>query len=107
MHVLIMVSEAVVLLYCRPLFKLPARMVLYVVSLVEWMRDKLDYRKSHPMSAQYLVCIASRTRTFNCSAAQKFIGYSPVVSLEVSFRGFLCFPSCCFTAFSCIYNFLC
>ncbi|KAL6342421.1 hypothetical protein AAG906_009094 [Vitis piasezkii] len=68
--------------YQRPLFKLPAGMVLYVLSLVEWMRDKLDFRSNHPVSAQYVVQIASRTRTFNCSAAQKHIGYSPVVSLE-------------------------
>lgn len=31
-----------------------------------------------------MVSIASRTRTFDCSAAQEKIGYSPIVSLAVS-----------------------
>jgi hypothetical protein len=53
--------------------------------VVEWIREKLGSRKyNHDISARFFH-VASCTRTFNCSAAQKYIGYSPVVSLEVSF----------------------
>ncbi|RVW20734.1 3beta-hydroxysteroid-dehydrogenase/decarboxylase isoform 3 [Vitis vinifera] len=69
------------LAHFQPLFKLPAGMVLYVLSLVEWMRDKLDFRSNHPVSAQYVVQIPHALElSMLCST--KHIGYSPVVSLE-------------------------
>ncbi|XP_050213284.1 3beta-hydroxysteroid-dehydrogenase/decarboxylase [Mercurialis annua] len=68
--------------YQRPLIKLPAHMVWCVLVFAKWMHEKLDFRKyNHSLSA-YFFRLASHTRTFNCSAAQKYIGYSPVVSLD-------------------------
>ncbi|KAF5465400.1 hypothetical protein F2P56_015413 [Juglans regia] len=68
--------------YQRPLIKVPARMVWYILLLVKWVHEKLGSRKyNHSVSVHYIQ-VASRTRTFNCAAAQKHIGYSPVVSME-------------------------
>ncbi|KAK3031891.1 hypothetical protein RJ639_035201 [Escallonia herrerae] len=39
-------------------------------------------RLNHFESVQNIIRLASCTRTFNCSAAEKHIGYTPVVSLE-------------------------
>lgn len=72
--------------YQRPSIKVPARIVSYVLLVVEWIREKLGSRKyNHDISARFFH-VASCTRTFNCSAAQKYIGYSPVVSLEDGIR---------------------
>ncbi|XP_011007411.1 PREDICTED: 3beta-hydroxysteroid-dehydrogenase/decarboxylase isoform 3-like isoform X1 [Populus euphratica] len=72
--------------YQRPSIKVPARIVSYVLLVVEWIREKLGSRKyNYDISARFFH-LASCTRTFNCSAAQKYIGYSPVVSLEDGIR---------------------
>lgn len=63
--------------YQRPMIKLPTRVVKYIISLLKAMRLKIDFT-----SINYIFELSSRTRTFNCSAAQKHIGYSPIVSLE-------------------------
>ena len=81
---------------CRPSIKVPARMTSYILLLVKWMHEKLGFRKyNHSVSVHY-VQLASRSRTFNCTASQKHIGYSPVVSLEVSVfvksHSFMYFP---------------
>ncbi|XAR71111.1 3-beta-hydroxysteroid-4-alpha-carboxylate 3-dehydrogenase (decarboxylating) [Bertholletia excelsa] len=55
--------------YQRPMIKLPARLEQPIVSLIKWMDAKMESKT---------LC----TRTFNCSAAQKHIGYSTVVSME-------------------------
>ncbi|KAK4566607.1 hypothetical protein RGQ29_002751 [Quercus rubra] len=68
--------------YPRPSIKVPARMAWYILLLVKWMHEKLGFSNyNHSVSAHY-VQLASRSRTFNCTAAQKHFGYSPVVSLE-------------------------
>ncbi|CAK7322649.1 unnamed protein product [Dovyalis caffra] len=68
--------------YQRPSIKIPAWIVCYVLLVVKWMHEKLGSKKyNHDVSARF-IHLASCTRTFNCSAAQKYIGYSPVVSLE-------------------------
>ncbi|KAM3750267.1 hypothetical protein ACB098_04G024200 [Castanea mollissima] len=68
--------------YPRPSIKVPARMARYILLLFKWMHEKLGFRNyNHSVSAHY-VQLASRSRTFNCTAAQKNIKYSPVVSLE-------------------------
>ncbi|WCJ41297.1 3-beta hydroxysteroid dehydrogenase/isomerase family protein [Euphorbia peplus] len=68
--------------YQRPLIKIPARMVWYILLFAKLMHEKLGFRRyNHSLSA-YFFRLASHTRTFNCSAAQKYIGYSPVVSLD-------------------------
>ncbi|MBA0681303.1 hypothetical protein Goari_023118 [Gossypium aridum] len=58
-------------------------MVSYVVILSEYIHDKLGYRMyKYSVSPHYIVQLASRNRTFDCSAAQKHLGYSLIVSLE-------------------------
>ncbi|XVF37669.1 hypothetical protein REPUB_Repub20aG0029500 [Reevesia pubescens] len=69
--------------YQRPFIKVPAWMVSFILSLRQCIHDKLLSRMhKYTMSPHYIVQLASHTRTFDCSAAQKHLGYSPVVSLE-------------------------
>uniref|UniRef100_A0A2P2L7I0 Reticulon-like protein n=4 Tax=Rhizophora mucronata TaxID=61149 RepID=A0A2P2L7I0_RHIMU len=70
--------------YQRPLIKLPASILQHVLLAVKWMHEKLGSRKYNHFMLTHFFYLASHTRTFNCTAAQKHIGYSPVVSLEVS-----------------------
>lgn len=78
--------EAVHSFYCRPFIRLPIRLVWYIFLLVKWTRHSLGLRShNHPLSAFYFVQLATHTRTFDCTSAQKHIGYSPIVSQEVSF----------------------
>ncbi|KAL6582154.1 hypothetical protein OROMI_006168 [Orobanche minor] len=69
--------------YQRPVISLPARMVHCVVYLIKLLHVKPDFRKLDLCAS---VCnissLASHTRTFSCSAAQKHIQYSPIVSVE-------------------------
>ncbi|XP_022761619.1 3beta-hydroxysteroid-dehydrogenase/decarboxylase isoform X2 [Durio zibethinus] len=67
--------------YQRPFIKVPTWMVSYILSLRQCINDKLRFRK-YSVSPHYILQLASHTRTFDCSAAQKHLGYSPVVSLE-------------------------
>ncbi|KAF4370999.1 3beta-hydroxysteroid-dehydrogenase/decarboxylase [Cannabis sativa] len=67
--------------YQRPLIKLPARMVWHILSFIKWAHRKWGFLEcSHNLF--HYAQLASRSRTFNCSAAQKHIGYSPLVSNE-------------------------
>ncbi|KAK9200896.1 hypothetical protein WN944_016095 [Citrus x changshan-huyou] len=69
--------------YQRPFIKLPTGVVWYIILLLKWIHEKFGLRTyNHSLSACYIVQLASRTRTFDCIAAQKHTGYSPVVSLE-------------------------
>ncbi|KAJ8774795.1 hypothetical protein K2173_017241 [Erythroxylum novogranatense] len=68
--------------YQRPLIKIPARMLWYILRIVKGMHEKLGFRKYDHSLLDHFFHLASRTRTFNCTAAQKHIGYSPVISLE-------------------------
>ncbi|KAH9783499.1 3beta-hydroxysteroid-dehydrogenase/decarboxylase isoform 3 [Citrus sinensis] len=71
--------------YQRPFIKLPTGVVWYIILLVKWIHEKFGLRTyNHSLSACYIVQLASRTRTFDCIAAQKHTGYSPVVSLEAA-----------------------
>ncbi|CAL5211593.1 unnamed protein product [Lathyrus oleraceus] len=68
--------------YQRPFIKLPANLVQYILSVLMWLHEKLGPRCfSYPLLVRFLQ-LASHTQTFNCSPAQKDIGYSPIVSLE-------------------------
>ncbi|XP_020218229.1 3beta-hydroxysteroid-dehydrogenase/decarboxylase [Cajanus cajan] len=68
--------------YQRPFIKLPANLVQYILSVLKWLHEKLGPRYfSYPLLAHFFQ-LALYTRTFNCLAAQKDIGYSPIVSLE-------------------------
>ncbi|XP_044499796.1 3beta-hydroxysteroid-dehydrogenase/decarboxylase isoform X2 [Mangifera indica] len=69
--------------YQRPIIRLPIRLVWYIFLLVKWTRHSLGLRShNHPLSAFYFVQLATHTRTFDCTSAQKHIGYSPIVSQE-------------------------
>lgn len=60
-------------------------MVLFIVVLLYWILDKSgSHENAYPRLSRAMVYLLSCTRTFNCSNAQKHIGYSPIVSLEVS-----------------------
>ncbi|XP_058102490.1 3beta-hydroxysteroid-dehydrogenase/decarboxylase-like isoform X3 [Magnolia sinica] len=67
----------------RPWIHLPAMLVLIVVVLLEWVHKKFGpHINCQPQLNPSLVHFLSCTRTFNCSNAQKQLGYSPIVSLE-------------------------
>ncbi|KAI3470154.1 hypothetical protein Pfo_026817 [Paulownia fortunei] len=69
--------------YQRPVISLPAWVVHCIVYFIKLLHVKSDSRKLDPCVSVYNVAaLASRTRTFSCSAAQKHIRYSPVVSME-------------------------
>ncbi|TYI06575.1 hypothetical protein ES332_A10G167700v1 [Gossypium tomentosum] len=65
--------------YQRPYIKVPTWMVSCIVSLHQCRNDKLY---NYSVSPHYMLQLASRTRTFDCSAAQNHLGYSPVVSMK-------------------------
>ncbi|XP_062173553.1 3beta-hydroxysteroid-dehydrogenase/decarboxylase isoform X2 [Alnus glutinosa] len=68
--------------YQRPFIKVPVTVVGYILLIFKWMHGKLGFKKYNHSVSAYYIQLASRTRTFDCTAAQKHIGYSPVVSLE-------------------------
>ncbi|KAJ8642592.1 hypothetical protein MRB53_004340 [Persea americana] len=69
--------------YPRPKFRLPVKMVLFIVVLLYWILEKSgSHETAYPRLSRAMVYLLSCTRTFNCSNAQKHIGYSPIVSLE-------------------------
>ncbi|XP_027119612.1 3beta-hydroxysteroid-dehydrogenase/decarboxylase isoform X1 [Coffea arabica] len=63
--------------YQRPVITLPAVVIKYLIFLVNLMRLKMD-----STSVNRVLELSSCTRTLNCSSAQKYIGYSTVVSLQ-------------------------
>ncbi|GMJ08472.1 reticulon 20 [Hibiscus trionum] len=65
--------------YPRPYIKVPTWMVSCIVSLHQCSHENLH---NHNVSPHYMLRLASRTRTFDCSAAQNHLGYSPVISLK-------------------------
>ncbi|CAJ1933352.1 unnamed protein product [Sphenostylis stenocarpa] len=69
-------------LSCRPYIKLPAKLAQYILSVLKWSHEKLGPRYfSYPLLLHFFH-LALYTQTFNCMAAHKHIGYSPIVSLE-------------------------
>ncbi|XP_031273567.1 3beta-hydroxysteroid-dehydrogenase/decarboxylase isoform X2 [Pistacia vera] len=69
--------------YQRPFIRLPISLVSYIYLLVKSTCERLGLRShNHSLSVFYFVQLATHTRTFDCTAAQKHIGYSPIVSLE-------------------------
>uniref|UniRef100_A0A7N0TKJ9 Reticulon-like protein n=1 Tax=Kalanchoe fedtschenkoi TaxID=63787 RepID=A0A7N0TKJ9_KALFE len=68
--------------YQRPLVKLPVQLVSYILAVVSWMCDKSSSGMHNRISSHYIVQLFSRTRTFNCTGAQKYIGYSPITDLK-------------------------
>ncbi|KAL3635044.1 hypothetical protein CASFOL_022098 [Castilleja foliolosa] len=70
--------------YLRPVISLPAWVVCCIVYLIKVLPVKSDPRKIDDLcdSVYNIAALASHTRTFNCSAAQNHIQYSPIVSME-------------------------
>nr|XP_043628607.1 3beta-hydroxysteroid-dehydrogenase/decarboxylase-like [Erigeron canadensis] len=69
--------------YYRSTVKLPAVVVRLIVNLIKWMYSKTNARNiSSSVSVHNIVQLMSHTTTFDCSAAQQQIDYSPAVSLE-------------------------
>ena len=71
--------------HCRPLLKVPAKMAWYILLFIKRIAEKYGRIKYNDFMSAHYIQLASRSRTFDCTAAQNQIGYSPVVSLEVSF----------------------
>ncbi|WOH12490.1 hypothetical protein DCAR_0831994 [Daucus carota subsp. sativus] len=69
--------------YQRPMIQLPAGMLKYIFVYVRWVHAQLNSVKlRHLKGIHYVVRLATSNKTFDCSSAQKHIGYSPVVSME-------------------------
>lgn len=68
--------------YYRPFIKLPAVVIQLIVSLIKWMHSNMNSRDLKHVSVHTIVQLMSNTRTYNCSAAEQHIEYSPVVSLD-------------------------
>ncbi|CAN7103263.1 unnamed protein product [Brassica rapa subsp. narinosa] len=67
--------------YPRPSTKLPVPLVSFVLSLLKWTQEKEGTGGYYDTAHQFAL-LASSSRTFNCNAAKKHLGYSPVVTLE-------------------------
>ncbi|XP_023735332.1 3beta-hydroxysteroid-dehydrogenase/decarboxylase [Lactuca sativa] len=69
--------------YFRPMVKLPPVVVNLIVYLIKWMHSNTNSRNiSKSVSVHNVVQLMSHTTTFDCSAAQQHLEYSPVVSLD-------------------------
>lgn len=67
----------------RSIIKIPARFTQYVTLIIKWTISRMSNWRAENVPVLYIIELALCHRRFNCSAAQKYIGYSPVVSLEV------------------------
>lgn len=88
--------------------KLPPVVVNLIVYLIKWMHSNTNSRNiSKSVAVHNVVQLMSHTTTFDCSAAQQHLEYSPVVSLDVSFLILYCvnflnskfFPKCLFGSY--------
>ncbi|KAF3638426.1 3beta-hydroxysteroid-dehydrogenase/decarboxylase isoform 3 [Capsicum annuum] len=68
--------------YQRSIIKIPARFTQYVTLIIKWTISRMSNWRAENVPVLYIIELALCHRRFNCSAAQKYIGYSPVVSLE-------------------------
>ncbi|KVI08200.1 3beta-hydroxysteroid-dehydrogenase/decarboxylase-like isoform X1 [Cynara cardunculus var. scolymus] len=68
--------------YYRPIIKLPAVVVRLIVFLIKWMHSNMNFRDLKHVSVHNVIQLMSHTRTYNCSAAERHIEYSPIVSLD-------------------------
>lgn len=73
--------------YERPYIHIPVNLVMPIAWVVELALKKLaSYGMAVPWSIRSMIRLLSCTKTFNCSRAQKYINYSPVVSLKEGIR---------------------
>ncbi|OIT02243.1 PREDICTED: 3beta-hydroxysteroid-dehydrogenase/decarboxylase isoform X2 [Nicotiana attenuata] len=68
--------------YQRSTIKIPARVVQYSTLIMKWTISRMSNWNPDNVPAFDIIELALCHRRFNCFAAQKYIGYSPVVSLE-------------------------
>lgn len=69
--------------YRRSMIQLPDALFKYIFLYVIWVHTQMNSIKlRHLKGIHNVVRLAASTKTFNCSAAQKHIGYSPIVSME-------------------------
>lgn len=76
-------ERELVLSDCRSMIKIPARVVQYCTLIMKWTISRMSNWNPDNVPAFDIIELALCHRRFNCFAAQKYIGYSPVVSLEV------------------------
>lgn len=76
--------------YERPYIHIPVNLVMPIAWVVEMICKKLaSYGMAMPQLTRRRIRLFSCTRTFNCSRAQKYISYSPIVSLKEGIRSTL------------------
>ncbi|CAH9122449.1 unnamed protein product [Cuscuta epithymum] len=69
--------------YQRPMFKLPSSMVEYILSVVKRIHSKINSGKLDDYVSVYnFFDLALCSRTFSCSASQKYLRYSRIVPME-------------------------
>ncbi|KAK9062649.1 hypothetical protein SSX86_019837 [Deinandra increscens subsp. villosa] len=68
--------------YYRPMIRLPAVVVQCIVFLIKWMHLNIHSRDLKHLAVRNTIHLMSHTRTYNCSAAERHIHYSPIVSLD-------------------------
>ncbi|KAL8140243.1 hypothetical protein V2J09_006264 [Rumex salicifolius] len=69
--------------YQRPIIKLPAWILTYILMSLKWLRDQLESEYSTELLlTQLFIQSALFTKTFSCIAAEERLGYSPIVSLD-------------------------
>lgn len=70
--------------FFRPSIHLPVNIVLALAEVARFFREKvLSCKTSNPFVTASTLQSFTSTRTFDCSNAERVIGYSPIVSLEV------------------------
>ncbi|KAK1411431.1 hypothetical protein QVD17_37980 [Tagetes erecta] len=68
--------------YYRPIIKLHPLVVRLVVYLIKWMDINISSTDLKHVSVHNTIQLMSCTRTYNCSAAERHLQYSPIVSLD-------------------------
>lgn len=69
--------------YQRPKIHIPVKVMMPIAYMVEWIYKKLGpYGMPVPQLTPSRIRLLSCTRTFNCSRAQKLLGYTPLVPLK-------------------------
>lgn len=73
--------------YQRPYIHIPVNLVMPIAWVVELTYKTLaSYGMAVPRLTRPTIRLLSCTRTFNCSRAQKYISYSPIISLKEGIR---------------------
>ncbi|KAM7266260.1 hypothetical protein ACFE04_004157 [Oxalis oulophora] len=69
--------------YQRPVINIPSRLVLYILLILKVTCETLGLRiPKFRFSPHFFVQLASRTRTFDCTSAEEYLGYTPSIPLE-------------------------